>query len=141
MKYNLPEIKPRKIENFEPAKQSAKIQFINFGSEGEPFIIHIEDWGVYELPALKKEWRKTLFILDVDGRGIKINAIGFQILLKPFWNQKSSLVVRRFIPKNEDGTLLTSGTTYKVNQFNSAKLWDYQDLSPENEEITSDMLK
>jgi len=119
----------KKIDNFVPGSKSDRISFINFGSLGEPFIVHISSWDVFEMPALKKEWRKTLYILDHENRGIKINSLGFQNELKPFWNKKSSLVVRRMIPKNEDGSLLTSATTYKVNQFNSAKLWDYKAIT------------
>lgn len=125
----MPEPKPRKITDFKPAESSTRVSFINFGTEGEPFIIHIKQWDVYEIPALKEEWRKTIYVRDVDGRGIRINSVGLQILLKPFWGKQSSLVVRRFIPKDEEGNMIPSATKYKVNQFNEASLWDYKEVT------------
>ncbi len=125
----MPEPKPKKLVDFEPAKPSGKINFINFGTEGEPFIIHIEDWDVFEIPALKEEWRKTIYILDIDRRGIRINSMGFQELLKPFWGKKSSLVVRRNIPRDDQGNLIPSATKYRLNQLNEASLWSYEPIS------------
>jgi len=120
-------IKPKKITDFIPASKTDKIKFVNFGANKEPYIIHVENWDVYEIPALKNEWRKTLYILDIEGRGIRINSIGFQELLKPYWNKKASLVVRRYIPKDDEGNLVPSATKYFVNQFNESSLWSYEE--------------
>jgi len=118
----------KKVEGFKPhdEKKSKKVQFINFGSEGEAFILHISKWITYEMPAMKDTWRPTTFIFDHEGRGIRINSKSFQQLLKPFWNKKSSLVIRRNIMKDSDGELIYSTTKYQVNQLNPATLWDYE---------------
>jgi len=118
----------KKVEGFKPHDEGMKpkkVQFINFGSEGEAFIVHISKWTAYEIPALKDTWRPTLFILDHEQRGIRINSKSFQTLLKPFWNKKSSLVIKRNIMKDKEGELVYSTTKYQVNQLNPATLWDY----------------
>jgi len=118
----------KKVEGFKPhdEKKDKKVQFINFGSEGEAFILHISKWTTYEMPALKDTWRPTLFILDHEGRGIRINSKSFQALLKPFWNKKSSLVIRRTILKDKQGELIYSTTKYHVNQLDPKSLWVYE---------------
>jgi len=122
---------PKKITEFKWSEKKDTIQFINFGSEGEPFVVHIEDWTVYEMPPATKGWRPTNYILDIEGRGIRINSLGFQAELEQYVGKKASLTIRRFIPKDHEGKLLFSGTAYKVNQFNEASLWSYEDLSPD----------
>ena len=119
----------KKVPDFVPGSKKETIHFLNFGSEGLGYIVHISNWDVYEMPALKKGWRKTLYLLDHEERGIKINSIGFQNQLKPFWDKKASLLIRRTIPKGENGKLLTSATIYKVNQFNEASLWCYEPIT------------
>ncbi|GAG68411.1 unnamed protein product [marine sediment metagenome] len=120
----------KKVDDFKlPGKKDQKIHFINFGSAGESYIVHIKDWDVYEMPALKKEWRSTLFIKDIENRGIRINSSGFQLLLEPFWGKKASLVIRRWIPKDDQGALINSATRYGLNQLDPKELWMYDHLT------------
>lgn len=119
----------KKVTGFKiSGKKDQKIHFINFGSAGESYIVHIENWDVYEMPALKKEWRSTLFIKDVENRGIRINSTGLQVLLEPFWGKKASLVIRRWIPKDNEGNLINSATRYGLNQLDPGQLWSYDEL-------------
>jgi len=120
----------KKIEGFKPddKPKADKIWFVNFGSDLEPFIVHIKDWDVFEMPALKKEWRPTKFLFDVENRGIRINSQKLQSLLKPFWGKKASLVFRRSIMKDSKGAFIYSTTEYKLNQLDPNKLWVYEDI-------------
>lgn len=121
----------KKVTGFKPESgvKAEKIRFINFGSEGEAFIVHISKWDVYEMPALKEEWRSTLFLLDHDGRGVRINSNNFQRLLKPFWGKKASLDIRRFITRDKKGELIYSTTVYQVYQLDEEELWVYKSPS------------
>jgi hypothetical protein len=120
----------KKVANFKPADKpkADKIYFINFGSDGESFILHIDNWDTYEMPALKEEWRNTIFIFDVENRGIRINSQNLQSQLKKYWGKKASLVIQRWIMKDKKGNFIYSTTEYKVTQLNPKSLWDYEDL-------------
>lgn len=122
------------LKDFEPATVHDVMEWVKFGMDGEPTIIHIEDWTAYEW--LREDNRKnSIYVLDTENRAVNVTAKGFQNQLIDFWGKPSSLVVKRWIDVSvKDGKRIWTTSTYHVNQLNPDELFVYESLKTIQEE-------
>jgi hypothetical protein len=109
-----------KWEEFIPSSKTERMEFIDFGDEGDEKILPISDWTVYKWTydeSLRYKETEAPYLLDDWGRACKISAKGFQGQLKEFWGKKCTLIVQRWIPKAQDGKRATTLTWYKVKKI------------------------